>query len=125
MARRASLNTRRSVLVVARDEGLRRSIAFALEVEGLLVVSSASLTTLPKEFQLAPFGCIVIDEDAVVSDKRGSDRMMEIAAPIVLLVDSMKTIPTSFCGAVLRKPLLGERLVKAVAGALGSTVPSK
>lgn len=122
---RAQLNTSGPVLVVAPDEGLRRSIAFALEVEGWSVLLSNSLAMLPNESHREPVGCAVIDDGAIASGGGDWDQIAGLAAPVILLVDDAKAVPATFAGSVLRKPLLGVRLVEAVAEAVARNVPSK
>ncbi|PWE48101.1 hypothetical protein DEM26_19990 [Thioclava sp. NG1] len=116
---------RRSVFVVAQDDGLRRSIAFALEAEGLLVMSSGSLRTMREVSGAAEIGCAVIDEDAISSEENGWHLVMGFAVPIVLLADRLRTMSDTFSGTVLLKPLLGGRLVEAVARSLNPKVRPK
>ncbi len=66
----------------------------------------------------------MIDDEAVTSEDDWG-RLMGIGAPIVMLVDRMETMPADFTGTVLRKPLLGGRLVEAVTRALSPKLPSK
>lgn len=83
------------------------------------------LAGLTIEVGTKKIGCAVIDEGAVT---RGAASWNEIAAlsiPVVLLADTMSPSPLTFAGTVLRKPLLGGRLIEAVAKALGQSVPSR
>jgi hypothetical protein len=119
------LNTTLPVLVVAPDEGLRRSIAFALEVEGLLVVLAESFPALAEESDTKTIGCAVVDEGAVTKLSDGWRTLMDLSVPIILLSDSAKSIPAAFAGSILRKPLLGGPLIEAVARAVGPRMPAR
>ena len=110
------------VLIIAPDEGLRRSIAFALEVEGHSVMTSYSVLALLDERNPIRFACAVVDEEALVSDPMVLERMAAPPVPVVLLVDRSQSHHRSFPSIILHKPLLGERLVNAVAEAVGPTV---
>lgn len=88
-------------------------------------MSSGSLRTTREDMASAEIGCAVIDEDAIASEEDGWRLAKSLAAPIVLLADSLQATPDAFTGTVLLKPLLGGRLVEAVARSLNPKVASK
>lgn len=104
------------VLVVAPDAELRRSIAFALEAEGLCI---ASRPDLPDAAEPAFWDarCSVVDEDAVEAAPDGWRRLAALTQPQVLLVDRL-AVPEACAAVALRKPLLGRGLVEAVLAAI-------
>lgn len=112
----------RPVLVVAPDFGLRRSIAFVLEVEGLDVLSVERLSDLPAPAEGAAAACVIVDAEAVRSDPAGLQRLSELSNPVILLVDRLGEFPEAGV-RVLRKPLLGRSLVEAVAVARARPLP--
>lgn len=107
----------RTVLIVASDEDLRRSIVFALEAEGLPVESMAALTGVPSG---DGFGCFVIDETALKADGRSGPVPRTGATPIVLLVENLPARQESPGMSVVDKPLLGPALVSAVLAAMAA-----
>ena len=107
-----------SVLVVAPDESLRRSIAFALEAEGLRVETFSDLRSVPTTAATAS-SCAVIDENAVLLDKDGWNHVAALTDRVVLLVDRLRRVPEHYAPSAVHKPLLGRRLVEAVIPAEG------
>lgn len=105
------------VLVVAPDVRLRRSIEFVLEAEGLKVASRADLTVAFDASEISR-RCAIIDEDAIAAFPGGWERVAEVTAPVILLVDRLREIPERYQPAVVRKPLLGSSLVDAVRAAI-------
>lgn len=105
----------RTVLIVAQDEDLRRSIVFALEAEGLPVESMAALNGVPSG---DGFGCFVIDEKTLKTDGRSATVPQVGATPIVLLVERLPARQDLIGMSVVDKPLLGPALVDAVLAAM-------
>jgi hypothetical protein len=72
------------------------------------------------------FHCAVIDEDAIESHESGWHALSEMAEPIVILWNRLRSVPENIAAAVLDKPLLGKRVVDAVLAGLdlGAQRPS-
>lgn len=112
-----NLAHRAMVLIVAPDLELRRSIEFLLEAEGLEVVSRSEL---PEALDANSLGrrCAIVDEDAIEAFPGGWERVADVTAPVILLVDRLREIPELYQPAMVRKPLLGSSLVDAVRAAI-------
>lgn len=108
------MSSSRTVLVIAPDHGLRRSIEFALEVEGFAVFSFEQLTPALASPHVADGICIVIDEEALLSDPFAMAAVKQITQPALLLVDRSRTMPEVLSIKILRKPILGNALIRAV-----------
>lgn len=102
------------VLVVAPDYGLRRSLEFALEVEGFAVLSFDDVNAALASPSTAAGGCIVVDEEALLNDPRAMTAVRGFHKPILLLVDCSRSTPDVLGVRVLRKPLLGNALITAI-----------
>lgn len=102
------------VLVVAPDYGLRRSLEFALEVEGFTVVSYEGLTAALASPSEAVDACIVVDEEAIANDPFAIAALRQFKRPILLLTDGSRPIPGPPVARSLRKPVLGNALIRAV-----------
>lgn len=102
------------VLVVVPDRGLRRSLEFALEVEGFAVLSYEGLTAALASPHTTEDTCIVIDEEAVANDPLAIATLQHFRKPILLLMDGSQPIPDAPGIRVLRKPVLGNALIRAI-----------
>jgi DNA-binding response OmpR family regulator len=111
------LSNSSQVLVVAPDRGLRRSLEFALEVEGFVVVSFEDLTAALASPRAAEGTCVVIDEDALLNDPLAMTAVRRFNKPAFLLIDRTRSVPESLGIRVLRKPVLGNALITAVKAA--------
>lgn len=112
VSRRKPLPDAHTILVVGRDNELRRSVKFALEAEGFNVVISPRL---PENGDPAwpAISCAVVDDSALVGDGAIGDGRVALDWPVVLLadrVDGSKVVARH----TLLKPLLGRRLISAV-----------
>lgn len=112
------MKSARTVLIVAPDEELRRSIAFALEAEGLRVASQPRLLPEGDARQETDIACLVVDEDALKDGNGGWPALADTALPVILLVDRLRAIPQIDGMSTLDKPLLGQVLVDAVLAAM-------
>lgn len=114
------------VVVVAPDASLRRSLEFALEVEGFLVHSYTDYTAALASPHVAECICLVIDEEAILSASVVIAGLLKLSKPIVLLSDGLGSVPDAPNMRVLRKPLLGNTLIRAIrmAGQAGKMHPS-
>lgn len=112
--REKALHPAHTVLVVAPDDELRRSIAFALEAEGFVVSPRRRLSSVVEGLHDNAFDCAVVDEEAI--DRReGWGGLSPIACPIVLLIDRLRNLPGHMAVTPLAKPLLGRDLTETVA----------
>jgi DNA-binding response OmpR family regulator len=102
-----------TVLVVAPDDELRRSIAFALEAEGFSVSTHRLLSPALKRASNDRFDCAVIDENTI-GRRDGWNALSGIPCPIVLLLDRLRLAPDQIRVTPLFKPLLGRILVDTV-----------
>jgi len=105
------------ILVVASDEGFRRSLVFVLEAEGFAVEPHAQLSLAIASPLAKAAGCTIVDEDAVQGRISAWKELGRFAKPVVLLVDRFRPPPdlTGFADArVLIKPFLGRSLIETV-----------
>lgn len=103
-----------SVLVIASDDTLRRSLAFLLEAEGYAVSSHdrMPLGLAPGEQRSR---CVIVDEGSLGAGTW--ERLAELADAIVVLLSRARELPPGRIHTV-EKPLLGDDLVAAVEAAL-------
>ena len=102
------------ILVVAPDRGLRRSLEFALEVEGFAVLSFEDLTTALASPEAPDGTCVIVDEEALFNDPLATVRIQGFKKPTFLLIDRSRSVPESLDIHILRKPVLGNALIRAV-----------
>jgi DNA-binding response OmpR family regulator len=102
------------VLVIAPDLGLRRSLEFALEVEGFAVLTFDDVNAALSSPSTAQGSCVVIDEEALLNDPSAMAAMERLHKPVILLADRSLSIPDVLGIRMLRKPLLGNALITAV-----------
>ncbi|WP_421914386.1 hypothetical protein [Mesorhizobium sp.] len=86
---------------------------FALEAEGLDVVTCALLEDLLLLPRLACTDCMIVDHKAFRSSN-GYGGLALPARPVILLADTVPDACPAWADAVLMKPLLGRSLVDAV-----------
>lgn len=103
----------RKILIVVPEEDLRHSIVFALEAEGLDVVTCARLEDILSLPRLARADCMIVDDKALRTS-RGYDSLANLAMPVVLLADTILDTHPAGIDVTLLKPLLGRSLVDAV-----------
>lgn len=96
------------LLVIARDEDLRRSLAFSLAAHGYLVETRGSATGPLPDGQI---DCTIVDEDVVQALGPLEAKFYREHAPVVLLHYNSPSIEATRC---LRKPLRGDDVVQAV-----------
>ena len=101
-----------TIIVVASDHGLRRSLTFALEVEGFQV---AACDTWQKAKQLALSGLgMIVDSDIFRRDGEARQSLLDSQHRIILLADGMTPALEHANAKVLTKPLDGADLLKAI-----------
>ena len=102
------------VLIVAPDLGFRRSLEFALEAEGFVVDSHASVSTAVESPRALVAVCSVVDEDALRDWAPEPLTLDRLVKPVILLVDRFLPIPEQAGITILMKPLLGSVLTESV-----------
>jgi FixJ family two-component response regulator len=117
------LARRNIVLVVAPDAAFRRSLEFALDVEGFAVSSYAHLG----QAQESPFAvtalCAVVDDTALQDGRSAREAVERLAKPVVLLGDMPRDFPAMASLKLLTKPLRGNELVESVQAVAAATLP--
>lgn len=103
-----------TVLVIVPDKELQRSIAFALEAEGLQLEFHDSLSDAMAQGRVCAASCVVVDEDALGSRREALAQISHATKPLILLVDRLRARADIEGVTVLTKPLLGQRLVETV-----------
>jgi len=98
------------ILVVAPDSELRRSVEFALSVEGHEIVSRASIAARERP----SFDCTIVDQHAVGTNVTAAADFCKIFEPVILLASQLPHPLSHLVHATLLKPLLGPALVAAV-----------
>lgn len=110
--------SKNEVLIVVPDAELQRSVAFALEAEGLDVIVAAQLSDGNARGAICSAGCSVVDECAIAEPVGDLRRLIACNRPIVLLVDAMHHVPPELMPLSVVKPFLGRQLVDAVVRSL-------
>lgn len=103
-----------TILVVAPDPGLRRSLEFALEVEGFAVESHASVSTVEASPQANAASCVIVDESAIGRGPAGRQPLAGFAGRVILLVEGVDPTAGPEGFAVLTKPVEGSELIDMV-----------
>ncbi|MFB9984005.1 transcriptional regulator [Mesorhizobium kowhaii] len=104
----------KTILVVAPDPGLRRSLEFALEVEGFPVESHASLSTIEASSEADAAACLIVDDSAIRLSPAGHQPLARFAGRVILLVEGGDTTAGTEGFAVLTKPVEGNDLIDLV-----------
>jgi DNA-binding response OmpR family regulator len=110
----ASLVAAATVLVIAPDREFRRSLEFALEVEGFSVSSHALLSEAEASLAASGAVCAVVDEGALRIDRSARRSLGRLIKPVILLSDGFSSIGDDSGLAVLTKPLQGSALIELV-----------
>lgn len=108
-----------TVLVVAPDQAMRRSLSFALEAEGYRVDAMPGLhfgAFPPAGVETA---CAVVDEDALTDRKNPALELSGLDLAVILLVEQRRHLPALPRLSIIEKPPLGRDLIDAVAAASG------
>jgi len=104
-----------TILVIAPDREFRRSLEFALEVEGFEVTSHGSLTDAEALIAASQAVCAVVDDGALGLDPVAARRVLErLAKPVILLADRVSPTGDDRGLTVLTKPLQGGALIELV-----------
>jgi DNA-binding response OmpR family regulator len=113
-----------TIIVVAPDPGLRRSLEFALEVEGFAVESHASLSTIEASPEAEAAACIIVDEGAIRLTPAGRQPLARFARRVILLVEDVDPTAGPEGFAVLTKPVEGNDLIDMVQAFSARHVPA-
>ncbi|WP_085034707.1 transcriptional regulator [Ensifer aridi] len=108
------MSVARIIVVVAPDRGLRRSLAFALEVEGYFTESYDALWKAEASAKRAL--CTIVDDEILKSEPQTAKFLERPDLRVVLLVDGMTAFKEHGDTIVLTKPINGSDLVRAVNG---------
>lgn len=106
------------MLVVAADDGFRRSLVFALEAEGFTVAPYPRLAPALAALDGASGSCVVVDEDGM-REREEWNGLIRSGHSVILLIDAMQPPRAAENLAVLRKPLFGNKLVQSIASLTG------
>ncbi|MEO5755255.1 MAG: transcriptional regulator [Mesorhizobium sp.] len=112
-----------TIIVVAPDAGLRRSLEFALEVEGFSVESHGLLSTAVSPAAEAAT-CVIIDDSAIRLSPAGSQTLARFAGRVILLVESLVSVAGREEFAVLTKPVEGNDLIDMVRSVSARRLPA-
>jgi hypothetical protein len=108
------MHTPPHILVIAPDGELRRSVRFALEVEGFDVDWRASISARPMPGE---YDCTVLDHHALGEDSAAAQSFVRAFTPVVLLANERDALsPLAF--RTILKPHLGAPLIEAVRDAI-------
>jgi hypothetical protein len=102
------------ILLIAPDSELRRSLEFALSVEGHDVTSRASIAA----HEAPTYDCTVLDHHAAGANLAAAEKFLTIHAPVILLANRLPHPLSPWAFQTVLKPLLGASLMGAVQDAL-------
>ena len=106
----------KTIIVVAPESAFRRSLEFALEVEGFSVESHALLAEAEQSPAAVVALCAIVDE-CVLKSRTGPPRSLErITRPVILLANELSATAARKGLTVLTKPLRGSDLADALHG---------
>nr|WP_164838101.1 transcriptional regulator [Sinorhizobium meliloti] len=104
---------KRSIVVVAADQGLRRSVAFALEVEGHSTESYDSLQKAEASWREAL--CTILDDDILRSEPQAAAQLLSNpGGRAILLVDGRSALQQRVVYTTLTKPFTGADLLGVI-----------
>lgn len=106
------LSSPNTIIVVASDHGLRRSLAFALEVEGFEVVACETWQQATQHAKSA-LG-LIVDSEIFRLDASARQSLLDPEHKIILLADGMLPALVHANAKVLTKPCEGSDLMVAV-----------
>ncbi|MBA8882084.1 hypothetical protein [Phyllobacterium myrsinacearum] len=102
------------ILIIVPDRGFRRSIEFALEVEGYKAVSFSTMDAASDEIQASKADCAVIDETALKNDSASWNTLRHVPIPVIMLVDRAHPFPEASFVRFLIKPVFGNALITEI-----------
>ena len=101
-----------TIVAIANDDALLRSLAFALEVEGYVVRPYRSWQTARELMETSL--CVIVDVDICREDADARRSLLDPASRIVLLTDGMPAPNVSASTRLISKPLEGADIVEGV-----------
>lgn len=107
----------KTIAVVASDEGLLSSLAFALEVEGY--IPRCEPTWPPNLAEDPNLLCVIVDAETHRRDARVRDAVKALNVPLVFLSDDVSPVPSHPRMARLTKPFQGTELFRELRKLLG------
>ncbi|WP_338834281.1 response regulator [Bradyrhizobium septentrionale] len=130
MTLRQPLSVAKHVLVVDDDAAVRKSIKFALELEGFEVRDFSSAEELLIQESIPPRSCLVVDY--YMPEMNGLElvaklRERDSALPVVLITgsdDNLRNRAAALGVIMVDKPMLGAPLLNAVRSAFGGEATS-
>ncbi|MER8435698.1 transcriptional regulator [Mesorhizobium sp. M1312] len=106
----------KTILLVASESAFRRSLEFALEVEGFSVESHALLSEAEESPAAAIALCAVVDEGVLRSRAGPPVSLARITRPVILLANELSATVACKGLTILTKPLRGNDLVDVLHG---------
>jgi DNA-binding response OmpR family regulator len=107
------LPTTSTIVAIARDSALLRSLAFALEAHGYQVKTFLSWKTARESACCAR--CVIIDGSLPLSDRDACLEILAYGVRVVMLAEDETRLPQRHGLQVLHKPLSGSDVLGAVA----------
>lgn len=108
----AGLSTTYTIVAIARDSALLRSLAFALQAHGYRVTPFRSWKSA--ELAAAEAGCVILDECLPAEDREACLKLLGNGMGVVLLGEDDTFYAERSGLRVLHKPLSGSDVVAAV-----------
>lgn len=102
------------IVIIAPDRGFRRSLEFALEVEGYKVASYSTLDAASNSLQSLANSCAVIDETAFKRGATSWNALQQVPVPVIMLVDRAHPFPEVSLVRFLIKPVFGNALITEI-----------
>ena len=103
------------ILVIAPNSDLRRSMAFALEVEGYVVTTHAAI---PGSDASRGYDCVVLDHKAAAGAREATLQFCRSSWPVLLLAGTPQRWLSDEVFDVVQTPLSGDALLQAVRSAV-------
>lgn len=110
-----------SLLVVAPDDDLRRSLCFVLRAEGYGVRESQRW---PETGDMPVFDAAVIDHGGIDRAATEDQALRSLGARAVILSSRMAAPSNLALATIVRKPLIGRELVECLHALLSDTPPA-
>jgi len=107
------------ILIIAPDSELRKSMEFALSVEGHEITTRASIGA----HERPGYDCTIVDQHGIGTNVSAAVSFCTIFEPVVLLTSQLPHPLSPIVHATLLKPLLGAALVAAVNASIGAASP--
>ena len=110
--RSIDLQMPQTIVAIANDDALLRSLAFALGVEGYVVRLYGAWQTARELMETSL--CVIVDVDICREDADARRALLDPASRIVLLTDGMPSPNVSARTRLISKPLEGADIVESV-----------